>query len=63
MTNRSTILKIKQNPSGTHDSGIFASHTWTLVKEVDHYKVVINQSGEIKRRRRTVTIGSRTTGK
>lgn len=63
MTNRSTILKIKQHPSGPHDSGTFASHTWTLVKEVDDYKVVINQSGEIKRRRKTVTIDGRTAGK
>jgi hypothetical protein len=60
MTDRSTILKIKQNPSGPHDSGTFASHTWKLVKEGDDYKVVINQSGKIKRRRKTVIIGSKT---
>ena len=63
MTDRSTILKIKQNPSGPHDSGTFASHTWKLVKEGDDYKVVINQSGKIKRRRKTVIIGSRTAAK
>ena len=60
MTDRSTILKIKQNPSGPHDSGTFTSHTWKLVEEGDDYKVVINQSGKIKRRRKTVIIGSRT---
>lgn len=63
MTDRTTILKIKQNPSGPHDSGTFASHTWKLVKEGDDYKVVINQSGKIKRRRKTVIIGSRTAAK
>ncbi len=63
MTDRSTILKIKQNPSGPHDSGTFASHAWKLVKEGDDYKVVINQSGKIKRRRKTVIIGSRTADK
>lgn len=60
MTDRSTIFKIKQNPSGPHDSGTFASHTWKLVKEGGDYKVVINQTGKIKRRRKTVIIGSRT---
>jgi hypothetical protein len=63
MTNRSTILKIKQNPSGPHDSGTFASHTWKLVKDGDDYKVVICQSGEIKRRRKTLPIGIRTADK
>lgn len=63
MTNRSTILKIKQNPSGPHDSETFASYTWKLVKDGDDYKVVINQSGEIKRRRKTVPIGIRTADK
>lgn len=63
MTDRSTILKIKQHPSGPHDSGTFASHTWTLVKEGGNYKVVINQSSEIKRRRKTLPVGSRTAGK
>jgi hypothetical protein len=63
MTIRSTILRIKQNPSGPPDSGIFASHTWKLVKDGDNYKVVINQSSEIKRIRKTVAISSRTAGK
>jgi hypothetical protein len=63
MTIRSTILRIKQNPSGPPDSGIFASHAWKLVKDGDKYKVVINQSSESKQRRKTVTIGSRTAGK
>ena len=59
MIERSTILTIKENPSGPLDSGTFASHTWKLVKEGDDYKVVINQSSDINRRRKTVTIGSR----
>lgn len=63
MTDRSTILKIKQHPSGPHDSGSFASHTWKLVKECSGYKLIINQSGETKRRRKSVTIGSRTADK
>jgi hypothetical protein len=58
MTERYTILAIRQNPSGPIGHGQAAAHTWKLVKDGDDYKVVISLSGGINRRRKSVAITS-----
>jgi hypothetical protein len=59
MNDRCTILTVKQNPSGPLEQGEATAHMWKMDKDGDGYKVVISQSCETNRRRKSVAIDSR----
>jgi len=56
MTDRLTILTIKQAPSGPLEPGEATAHSWKLVSDRNKFKVLVSQSSGIGRRRTTVPI-------
>lgn len=60
MTDRETILIIKQAPSGPLEPGEARAHSWKLVRDLDKFKILVSQSSDIGRRRTAVPIERQT---